>query len=137
MRISRRLWTLLGLLLVPLVVAGGFLWATWDYDSRLERVEAAVVNLDEPVRLNDQLVPLGWARRFPWAPWASDPPPAAGRARRGQPRRAGPAQRPAGPAGPPAGRRAGRRGGGGELPLDADRQRGRGRWAGRRSLRRR
>jgi putative membrane protein len=59
MRISRRLWTLLGLLLVPLVVAGGFLWATWDFDSRLERVEAAVVNLDEPVRLNDQLVPLG------------------------------------------------------------------------------
>ena len=59
MNISRRLWTLLGLLLVPLVVAGGFLWATWDYDSRLERVEAAVVNLDEPVRLDGQLVPLG------------------------------------------------------------------------------
>ena len=30
------LWSLLGLLLVPLVVAGGFLWATWDFDSRLE-----------------------------------------------------------------------------------------------------
>jgi putative membrane protein len=59
MKISRRLWTLLGLLLVPLVVAGGFLWATWDFDSRLERVEAAVVNLDEPVRLNGQLAPLG------------------------------------------------------------------------------
>ena len=59
MNISRRLWTLLGLLLVPLVVAGGFLWATWDFDSRLERVEAAVVNNDEPVRLDGQLVPLG------------------------------------------------------------------------------
>ena len=59
MNISRRLWTLLGLLLVPLVVAGGFLWATWDFDSRLERVEAAVVNLDEPVRVNGQLAPLG------------------------------------------------------------------------------
>jgi putative membrane protein len=59
MNISRRLWTLLGLLLVPLVVAGGFLWATWDFDSRLERVEAAVVNKDEPVRLEGQLVPLG------------------------------------------------------------------------------
>lgn len=56
---SRRLWSLLGLLLVPLVVAGGFLWATFDLDSRLERVEAAVVNLDEPVRLDGQLVPLG------------------------------------------------------------------------------
>ena len=59
MNISRRAWTLLGLLLVPLVVAGGFLWATWDFDSRLERVEAAVVNNDEPVRLDGQLVPLG------------------------------------------------------------------------------
>lgn len=59
MNISRRLWTLLGLLLVPLMVAGGFGWATWDFESRLERVEAAVVNLDEPVRLDGQLVPLG------------------------------------------------------------------------------
>ena len=59
MKISHRLWTLLGLLLVPLVVAGGFLWATWDFDSRLERVEAAVVNNDEPVRVNGQLAPLG------------------------------------------------------------------------------
>ena len=40
-------------------MAGGFLWATWDFDSRLERVEAAVVNHDEPVRLDGQLVPLG------------------------------------------------------------------------------
>ena len=59
MNLSRRGWTLLGLLLVPLVVAGGFLWATWDFDSRLERVDAAVVNNDEPVRLDGQLVPLG------------------------------------------------------------------------------
>jgi hypothetical protein len=63
MKISRRLWTLLGLLLVPLVVAGGFLWATWDFDSRLERVEAAVVNLDEPVRLDGQLA--RWAGSWP------------------------------------------------------------------------
>ena len=48
---SRRIgpWSLLGLILVPLLVAGGFLWATWDSDTRLDRVEAAVVNLDEPV----------------------------------------------------------------------------------------
>ena len=43
----------------PLVVAGGFLWATWDFDSRLERVEAAVVNLDEPVTVDGRMVPLG------------------------------------------------------------------------------
>ncbi|HSU36943.1 MAG TPA: YhgE/Pip family protein, partial [Propionibacteriaceae bacterium] len=58
---SRRIgpWSLLGLILVPLLIAGGFLWATWDSDTRLDRVEAAVVNLDEPVTIDDQLVPLG------------------------------------------------------------------------------
>ena len=53
------LWSMLGVILVPLVLAGGFLWATWDSDTRLGRVEAAVVNEDEPVTLDDQLVPLG------------------------------------------------------------------------------
>ena len=43
------LWSLVGLVLVPLVVAAGFLWATWDSTDRLDRVQAAVVNLDEPV----------------------------------------------------------------------------------------
>ena len=46
-------------MLVPLLVAGGFLWATWNSDSRLDRVQAAIVNEDKPVRLNGQLVPLG------------------------------------------------------------------------------
>ncbi|SDT40355.1 putative membrane protein [Friedmanniella luteola] len=58
---SRRvgLWSLVGLVLVPLVVAAGFLWATWDSTDRLDRVQAAVVNLDEPVELDGQTVPLG------------------------------------------------------------------------------
>ncbi|MBA8793526.1 putative membrane protein [Friedmanniella endophytica] len=51
--------TLLGVLLVPLLVAGGFLAATYHSQDRLARVQAAVVNLDDPVRLNGQLVPLG------------------------------------------------------------------------------
>ena len=51
--------SLLGLVLVPLLVAGGFLWATWNSDTRLDRVQAAIVNEDEPVRLDGQLVPLG------------------------------------------------------------------------------
>jgi putative membrane protein len=59
MPVSRRALSLLGLLLVPLLAAGGFLWATTDFDTRLERVEAAVVNLDEPVSLDGQLIPLG------------------------------------------------------------------------------
>ena len=51
--------SLIGLLLVPLIVAGGFLLATWNSDTRLDRVQAAVVNLDHPVRIDKQLVPLG------------------------------------------------------------------------------
>ena len=39
--------SLLGLILVPLLVSGGFLWATWNSDSRLDRVQAAIVNNDE------------------------------------------------------------------------------------------
>ncbi len=49
----------IGLVLVPLLVVGGLLAATWSSDSRLHRVEAAVVNLDEAVTLNGQVVPLG------------------------------------------------------------------------------
>src|SRR4051794_35513802 len=58
---SRRvgLWSLVGLFLVPLVLAGGFLAATWKSTDRLDRVQAAVVNLDEPVTINKQMVPLG------------------------------------------------------------------------------
>ena len=58
---SRRvgLWSLVGLLLVPLVLAGGFLATTWRSTDRLDRVQAAVVNLDEPVKINKQTVPLG------------------------------------------------------------------------------
>lgn len=53
-------WTkVLGLVLVPVLIAAGLLGATWSSDSRLHRVEAAVVNLDEAVTVNDQLVPLG------------------------------------------------------------------------------
>lgn len=53
------IWSIIGLLLIPLVVAGGFLYANWKSDTRLDRVQAAVVNLDEPIKLNGQLVPLG------------------------------------------------------------------------------
>ncbi|GAB2593058.1 YhgE/Pip domain-containing protein [Microlunatus antarcticus] len=58
---SRRvgLWSLVGLLLVPLVLAGGFLATTWKSTDRLDRVQAAIVNLDEPVKIDKQTVPLG------------------------------------------------------------------------------
>jgi len=54
-----RWWSLLGLVLVPLLVAGGFLMAGLTSDHRFGEVRAAVVNLDEPVTLNGKYIPLG------------------------------------------------------------------------------
>ncbi|WP_427869949.1 YhgE/Pip family protein [Leucobacter luti] len=51
--------TILGLVLVPLTVAGVLLWGLWNPTERLDTVTAAVVNADEPVELDGQLVPLG------------------------------------------------------------------------------
>ena len=60
LRGKRISWTtMLGLLLVPLTVAGLFLWGLWNPSERLETVTAAVVNADEPVEVGGQLVPLG------------------------------------------------------------------------------
>lgn len=50
---------ILGLLLVPIVAAGVLLWGLWNPTERLDRVTAAVVNLDEPVTIDGQIVPLG------------------------------------------------------------------------------
>jgi len=54
-----RWYTLLGLVLVPLLVAGGFLLAGLNSDSRLRTVQAAIVNLDDPVTIDGQYIPLG------------------------------------------------------------------------------
>ncbi len=51
--------TMLGLLLVPLTAAGVLLWGLWNPTERLDTVTAAVVNLDEPVTIDGQMVPLG------------------------------------------------------------------------------
>ena len=51
--------TIVGLLLVPLTAAGVLLWGLWNPTERLDTVTAAVVNLDEPVKVDGQLVPLG------------------------------------------------------------------------------
>ncbi|AWB87365.1 YhgE/Pip domain-containing protein [Mycetocola zhujimingii] len=51
--------SVLGILLVPLVVAGVLVWAFWNPQERLDTVTAAIVNLDEPVELDGQTVPLG------------------------------------------------------------------------------
>lgn len=58
---SRRVtWrTLAGIILVPLVIAGLFIWGLWSPTERMNDVHAAVVNLDEPVTIDGQLTPLG------------------------------------------------------------------------------
>lgn len=61
MRSGRRVtWlTIAGLLLVPLVIGGLLTWALWNPTERLSDVKAAVVNLDQPVKVGGQTVPLG------------------------------------------------------------------------------
>jgi putative membrane protein len=54
-----RWYTLIGLLLVPVLVAGGFLIAGLNSDTRLKSVQAAVVNLDDPVTIKGTYVPMG------------------------------------------------------------------------------
>lgn len=57
---TRLSWvSLIGVLMVPIVMATGFLAATWDSTSRWDKVQAAIVNNDEPVKADGQLVPLG------------------------------------------------------------------------------
>ncbi|HEY9292663.1 MAG TPA: YhgE/Pip domain-containing protein [Microlunatus sp.] len=58
---NRRLsWvSVVGVLLVPILVAAGFLAATWDSTSRWGKVQAAIVNNDEGTKINGQTVPLG------------------------------------------------------------------------------
>lgn len=51
--------SLIGLILVPVIVAGGFLAATYKAGDRLENVQAAVVNQDQAVTVDGQTVPLG------------------------------------------------------------------------------
>lgn len=51
--------SIIGVLIIPLLVAGGFLAATWDSSSRLGKVQAAIVNNDDPVKINHKQVPLG------------------------------------------------------------------------------
>ncbi|GAB3159409.1 hypothetical protein GCM10027059_05610 [Myceligenerans halotolerans] len=45
--------------LLPLMILGLLLAALWDPQDRLDTVPAAIVNLDEPVEIDGQLVPLG------------------------------------------------------------------------------
>ncbi|MGW6130347.1 hypothetical protein ACWFNE_10000 [Cellulomonas sp. NPDC055163] len=57
---GRATWvSVLGLVLVPLVVGGLLTWALWKPTERLDRMQAAIVNLDQAVEVDGQTVPLG------------------------------------------------------------------------------
>ena len=51
--------SIVGIILVPLVIAGILIWSLWSPQERLDTVNAAIVNNDEPVTLDGQTVPLG------------------------------------------------------------------------------
>ncbi|GAB3578231.1 hypothetical protein GCM10027406_14080 [Leifsonia lichenia] len=52
-------FTVVGLLVLPLVVGGLLMLALWNPSQNLNRVTAAIVNDDLPVSVNGQTVPLG------------------------------------------------------------------------------
>lgn len=52
-------YSVLGLILVPIVIAAGFVFAIWKATDRLDNVQAAIVNLDEGAEIDGQTVPLG------------------------------------------------------------------------------
>lgn len=51
--------TLVGVLLLPVVIGGILVAALYNPVERLDGMQAAIVNEDEPVTIDDQLVPLG------------------------------------------------------------------------------
>ena len=51
--------TLIGVLLLPVLIGGILVAALYNPAERLDNMSAAIVNEDEPVTIDDQLVPLG------------------------------------------------------------------------------
>jgi len=52
-------WRIAAVALLPIMVLGLLLAALWNPQDRLDQVPAAIVNLDEPVQVEGQTVPLG------------------------------------------------------------------------------
>ncbi|MFC8796369.1 hypothetical protein ACFT2C_01430 [Promicromonospora sp. NPDC057138] len=55
----RNPWRAVAVALLPLMILGLLISALWNPQERLDTVKAAIVNLDEPVKVNGQTVPLG------------------------------------------------------------------------------
>lgn len=58
-RARRDPWRIGAVALLPIMVLGLLLAALWNPQDRLDQVPAAIVNLDEPVEVQGQTVPLG------------------------------------------------------------------------------
>ncbi|CAM3605530.1 YhgE/Pip domain-containing protein [Isoptericola cucumis] len=58
-RQARNPWRIAAVALLPIMVLGLLLAALWNPQDRLDQVPAAIVNLDEPVEVDGQTVPLG------------------------------------------------------------------------------
>ncbi|SKC76524.1 YhgE/Pip domain-containing protein [Krasilnikoviella flava] len=57
--VRRNPWRIAAVALLPIMVLGLLLAALWNPQDRLDQVPAAIVNLDEPVEVQGQTVPLG------------------------------------------------------------------------------
>ncbi|WP_285100419.1 YhgE/Pip domain-containing protein [Promicromonospora sp. MEB111] len=55
----RNPWRAVAVALLPLMILGLLISALWNPQDRLDTVKAAIVNLDEPVEIEGQTVPLG------------------------------------------------------------------------------
>ena len=51
--------SILGLVLIPIIVAAGFILATWHSNDRLDTIEAAIVNNDDGAKVDGKTVPIG------------------------------------------------------------------------------
>lgn len=51
--------SLLGLVLIPIIVAAGFILATFNSTDRLDTIEAAIVNNDDGAEVDGETVPIG------------------------------------------------------------------------------
>lgn len=56
---NRRWPAVVGAILLPLALVAAVLGTMWQANTRTDTVRAAIVNLDEPVTVNGQYVPLG------------------------------------------------------------------------------
>ncbi|GAA3598756.1 hypothetical protein GCM10022198_23770 [Klugiella xanthotipulae] len=52
-------WTILGLVITPLIIGSVLVWGLWNPASRLPEITGAIVNNDVPVTVGEQLTPLG------------------------------------------------------------------------------